>query len=141
MSQFPNHSISQSHLEKRLRVFPLRELELEVLALVDQDLSVFSKDDAYALERARRGAFEIDAGRAEPAAMARALELPFRRQVVRRAAQVRACRRERVEPARMLHDVVRGTDDPDAHRFLEALVDANAIFGRQARFELRRRLV
>src|SRR5215203_675275 len=46
--------------------------------------------------------FEVNAGRAEAAAVARALELVLGRQIVRRAAEVRAGDAERVEAAGVL---------------------------------------
>src|SRR5262249_3727251 len=68
-------AIAPLNLQECLGVFPLRELELEVLALVDQDLPVFREHDPHALEGARRRPFEVDACRPEAAAVARALEL------------------------------------------------------------------
>src|SRR5205823_3429942 len=61
-----------SGLQKRLRIDPLPQLELEMPALVHEDLPVVGEDDARALERARRRPLEIDSGEAEAAAVARA---------------------------------------------------------------------
>src|SRR5579864_5982459 len=65
-------------LEKRLRIGPLAKLVLEMPRFVDEDLPIVGQDHARALERARRWSLEIDPGRAEAAAVARALELVFR---------------------------------------------------------------
>ena len=70
---------------------------------------------------------------AEAAAVARALELVLRRQIVRRAAEVRAGDAQRVEPARVLVDVVGRAHEPDAELFLPPLVDAHAVLVREAR--------
>src|SRR5262249_23703441 len=129
------------HLQKRLGVRPLSKLTLEVPALVHQDLSIVGKHDADALEGARRRAFEVDARDAEPAAVARALELVLRRQIVRRASQVRAGDAERVEAGGVLLDVLGGPHEPDAELFLPSLVDADAVFVRETGLELLRRLV
>src|SRR5215208_4017768 len=110
-------------------------------ALVDEDLSVFGKQDARALERPRRRTFEVHAGRAKAAAMARALELVFRRQIVRRAAEVRAGDAERIEPARVLLDVFRRPHQPDAELLFPPFVDADAVLVREAGLELLRRLI
>src|SRR5437762_4096718 len=93
--------------QKRFRVDPLPQLFLEVATLVDQNLAVIGQHDARAFERARRRAFEVDAAQVVAAAVARTLELVFRRQVVRRAPEMRADRDERIEAGRM-HDVVVG---------------------------------
>src|SRR5205085_1075269 len=100
-------------------------------ALVDEDLAVLGEDDADALERPRRWAFEVHAGQAETAAVARALELVLRRQIVRRAPEMRARDAERVEAAHVVLDVVRRPHHPDAVLFLPPLVDAHAVLGRE----------
>src|SRR5258708_28205700 len=110
-------------------------------ALVDQDLTVLCQHDGRALERTRRGALEIYAGRTEAAAVAGALELVFRRQIIRRAAEVRAGDAQRVETAGVLLDVLSGPHQPDAVLFLPSLVDADAVLVREASLELLRRLV
>src|SRR4051794_21660705 len=56
-------AMSPSDLQKCFRVFPLRQLELVVVTLVHEQLSILGEDDAHALERPRRRAFEIDPGR------------------------------------------------------------------------------
>src|SRR5262245_12811325 len=112
-----------------------------MLPLVHEDLPVVGEHDARAFKRPRRRALEVDAREPETAAVARALELALGRQVVRRAAEVRARADQNVEAAYMLRDVIRCPDDPDAVLILEPLVDAHAVFGRQADLELLRRLV
>src|SRR5439155_4583650 len=87
---------SNSRFQKRFRIDPLAQLALEVAALVDENLPVFGEHDAHALERTRRRPFEVHAGEAEAAAVARTLELVFRGQIVGRAAQVRAGDAQRV---------------------------------------------
>src|SRR5439155_20851046 len=67
-------------LQERLRINPLPELFLVVAALVDQNLPVVGEHDARAFERARRRTFEVDAAQVIAAAVARTLELVFRRQ-------------------------------------------------------------
>src|SRR5262249_54089988 len=125
----------RSHVQERLRIGPLALLALELRALVHQHLAVVGEADAVALERTGRGALEVEPGLAEAGAVARALELLLRLEPVRRAAQVRAGGRQRVEA-----EVV--ADDPGAVALLEALVDAaGGELGRQARLELERRLV
>src|SRR5207247_4523327 len=89
-------------LQKRLRILPLPQFPLEVAALVDQDLTVVGQHDARPLERARRRPFEIDAAQTIAAAVARTLELVFRREVIRSTAKMRADGDERVEAARVL---------------------------------------
>src|SRR6266850_5704965 len=91
-SRIKNHECLYHPLrrQKRLGIGPLSQLVLELAALVDEDLPVVGKHHARALERTRRRSFEVDARRPEPAAMAGALELVFRREEIRRTAQVRA---------------------------------------------------
>src|SRR5262249_13550666 len=81
---------AMSRLHERLGVGPLPELVLELPRLVHQDLSVVGQDDARALERPRRRTLEVDSREPEAAAVARTLELAFRREVVRCAPQMRA---------------------------------------------------
>src|SRR5207247_9961329 len=90
LRMFGPHIFSRSCFEERLRIRPLAELALEMPALVDEDLSVFGQPDPRPFERTRRRSLEIDARDTEAAAVTRTLELVFRRQVVRRATQVRA---------------------------------------------------
>src|SRR5207244_4086010 len=128
-------------LEKCLRISPLTQLPLELPRLVDEDLAVVGEHDARALERARRRTFEVDAGEAEAAAVARAFELVLGRQIVRRAPQMRAGTDDGVETAYVLNEVVRRADDPDAEFLLPSLVDAHAVLIWEAGLELLRRLI
>src|SRR5215472_7400534 len=114
--------MTASRFQKRFGIRPLPQLALEVTALVDEDLSVFGEHDAHALERTRRRPFEVHAGRAESAPVARAFDFVFCRKIVRRASEVRARRAERVEPAGVLVDVVGGANEPDAEFLFPALV-------------------
>src|SRR5438093_7966634 len=116
-----------SYFQKRLRVHPLPQLALEMPALVHEDLPVLGQHDARPLERSRRRAFEIDAGDAEAAAVTGALEFVLRRQIVRRAAQVRAGHAQRIEAAGVLLDVLGRPYEPDAVFFLPPFVDADAV--------------
>src|SRR5262249_54886509 len=101
-------------LQKRFWISPLAQFFLEVAALVDEDLPIVGEHDACALERTWRRALEVDATQVIAAAVAGTLEFVFRREVVRRATQMRADRDERVKTTGM-HDVVVGSlDDPDA---------------------------
>src|SRR3954451_11700335 len=128
-------------LQKCLGIRPLSQLALEVAALVDENLAVLGEHDAGALERARRRAFEVDAGRAEAAAVARALEFVFGREVVRRTAKVRARDTQRVEAARVLVDILGSAHQPDAELLFPPLVDAHPVLVREPGLELLRRLV
>src|SRR5438132_1958740 len=69
-------------LQKRLRILPLPQFPLEVAALVDQNLAVVGERDARPFERARCRSFEVDAAQTIAAAVARTLELVFRREVI-----------------------------------------------------------
>src|SRR5207244_3731045 len=122
---------TDSHLEERFGIRPLSQLVLEMPRLVDEDLPVVGQHHARALERPRRRPFEIDAGQSISAAVARALELVFRREVIRRASQMRADRDERIEPARVLSDVVGSPYDPDPKLLFPSLIDAHAVFVRE----------
>src|SRR2546427_9280688 len=93
--------------QKRLGIGPLPQLLLKLATLVDEDLSIVGQDDTCPLERARRRTLEVDPARPEAAAVAGALELVFRREIVRRAAQVGAGTDQRVKPAHVLDDVLR----------------------------------
>src|SRR5688572_7748543 len=124
-----------SHVEERLGIGPLALLALELHALVDEHLAIVRASDAVALERPRSRTLEVDPRLAEARAVARALELLLVLEPVRRAAEVRARGRQRVEPEVVAHE-------PGAVRLLEALVDAaGRELGRQARLELERRFV
>src|SRR5262245_16406500 len=104
----------RSHLQERARLGPVALL-VEVLdALVDEDLPVLGLGDAEPLERARRGALEVDAGLVEAAAVARTFELVLGGEPARRATQVGALGEQRVE-------ALLGADDPDALVLLELL--------------------
>src|SRR3954470_901498 len=105
-------------------------------ALVDQALTLFSKHDADARERPRRRPFEVDAGEAKAAAVARTFELVLRRQVVRRAPEVRAGDAQRIEARYVVLDVVGGADQPDAVFLFPPLVHADAVLGRKPGLEL-----
>src|SRR5437588_898432 len=97
-------SFVQLNLEIGLRILPLPHLFLELLALVHDDLAVFIEADAPAFERPGGGAFEVDAGDLEAAAMAWAFELLGLGEPVRSTAQVRAGRAQGVEDAAMPYD-------------------------------------
>src|SRR5688500_16472430 len=101
-------SVAMSDSQKRFRVDPLTQLVLKFPALVDQDLAVLGKHNAVALERTRRWPFEVDAGGAKAAAVARAFELGFGGKEVRRASEMSARRIQHVKPAGAMHDVVIG---------------------------------
>src|SRR4051812_23420882 len=75
---------------KALGVVPLPEFRAVHLALVDDDEAVGVDRDGEALERAGRGALEVDAVHVVAGPVARALELVLARQPVGDAAQVRA---------------------------------------------------
>src|SRR4029078_5353919 len=121
-------------LEKGTRLRPIALLVEVLHTLVDDDLTVLGERDAQALERPRRGAFEVVAGFIKAAAVARTLELRLRRQPARRAAEVRALREQRVK-------ALFRADDPDAEIFLELLADlTDREVLREARLEARRRL-
>src|SRR5688572_20385410 len=75
LSSLSSAMTSTRALQEGLGVFPLALLLLELLGLVDQELPVLRERDAVALERARRGAFEVDAGGVEARAVAGTLEL------------------------------------------------------------------
>src|SRR5438105_1796835 len=81
----------------RIRVVPLTKLALELARLVDNDLAFIGAADRVALQRPGRRALEVHAGDLESRAVTRALELLFRLQPVRRAAQVRAGGAQRVD--------------------------------------------
>src|SRR5688500_13366678 len=93
-------------VDVRFLVGPLAALLLELLALVHDELPVVADVEAPALQRPRRGAFEVDPGDVEAGAVAGALELLGALQPVRRAAQVRAGGAEGV-------DAPLVADDPD----------------------------
>src|SRR2546428_6815568 len=99
-SRIKNHEcLLPLRRQKRLGIGPLSQLVLELAALVDEDLPVVCKHHARALEGTRRRSFEVDSRRPEPAAVARALELVFRREVIRRTAKVRARADQHIEAA------------------------------------------
>src|SRR5947199_3560932 len=59
-----------SDLDERLGVVPLAALLLELLALIDDDLTFVADGDAPALQRPGGGALEVDAGNVEARAVA-----------------------------------------------------------------------
>src|SRR5437660_11111508 len=63
------------HLDEGIRVGPLRQLFLELAALVDQPSAVPGHADRPALQRPRGRALEVDARDAKAAAVAGALDL------------------------------------------------------------------
>src|SRR6185295_14542771 len=86
-------------------VFPLAQLPLELLRLVDDDLAVVRADeDAGALGRPRSRPLEVDAALVVAAAVARALELVLRLQPRRRAAEMGADGDQRVDPPLVVDD-------------------------------------
>src|SRR5438876_4276919 len=96
-------------------------------ALVHENLAVVGQHDAGALERARRGSFEIHPRQPETAAVSRALELDFSSQVVGRAAKMRAGADEDVKHAHMLFDLLDGSNEPDPELFLPAFVHTDSV--------------
>src|SRR5438132_11266240 len=108
-------------LDEGIGVGPLAALELELAALVDDDLAVVADADGPALQRARRRPLEVDAGDVEAGAVARALELLLALQPVGRAAEVRAGGAQGVQSA-----VV--ADDPEV-LVLEAVDDLAVLVG------------
>src|SRR5207249_4206753 len=124
---------ARSHLDVRFRVGPLAALLLELAAAVDDDLAIVADTDLPALQRPGGRALEVDAADVEAGAVTGALELLLALQPVRRAAEVRAGRAQRVDDALVL-------DDPGV-LVLEALDDL-ALLQRigVAGLELRRRL-
>src|SRR6476660_7050679 len=91
-------SLPASGVQEGARAVPVAPLEAVDDALVDHQLAVLGDADAKALQRSWRRAFEVDAGLAEPAAVAGALELLFDLQPARRAAEVGALGEQRIEP-------------------------------------------
>src|SRR6185295_13553208 len=91
--------------DESVGVFPLAQLPLELLRLVDDELAVVGADeDAGALQRPRRRPFEVDAALVIAAAVARALELVLGLQPGRRAAEVGADGDEGVDPPLVMDD-------------------------------------
>src|SRR5438093_1560114 len=136
-----NPEILKSRFQERLRIGPLPQLALKMPALVDQDLAVVGQHDPRAFERTRRRPFEIDSACAEAAAVTRALEFIFRREIVRCAPKMRADRHDCIKAAHMEVDIFGCPYEPDAELFLPALVDPDAVLVREAGLELLRRLV
>src|SRR5688572_21404688 len=130
-----------SESQKRLCIDPLSQLELELPALVDEDLAILGEHNAVPLERTRRRPLEVDARRPEAAAVAGALELRLGGEEVRRAAEMGAGGVQHVKAAGAMDDIVVRPHDPHAVRFLEALVDADTEVRRKPNLELLRRLV
>src|SRR5262245_39190206 len=118
----------RSGFQERGRVGPLALFVLEDSALVDEDLSVFRDADRGALERARRGPFEVHAADVIAAAVAGALELLLRRKPVGRAPEVGADGDEGVHLPLVAHD-------PDPVLLLPSLVDAGTVVLRKACLE------
>src|SRR5437016_3417373 len=86
-------------LEESGGIFPLPQFVSISECLIDEDLSVVGQADPHPLQRARRGAFEVDAVLGVARAVAGTLELVLRAQPARGAAEVRADAQQRVEPA------------------------------------------
>src|SRR3954470_10180779 len=84
-------------LQEGARLVPLALLEKVLHALVDEDLTVLRTRDAEPFERPRRRALEVDPGLVEAAAVAGTLELVLRREPPRRAPEMRALRKQRVD--------------------------------------------
>src|SRR5437016_13799306 len=101
-------------------------------ALVDENLPVLGKHNAGALQRARRRSFEVDAADAITAPVTGALEFVFRREIVRRAAQMSADGYECEESARVYEVVVGRAHQPDGVLVLPPLVHAHPVLARQA---------
>src|SRR5260221_14392567 len=99
------------YLDVRFFVGPFAALLLELLALVDDQLTVIADTDGPALQRPGGGAFEIDAGNVKTAAVARTLEFLLALQPLGRAAKVRAGRAQGIDKAVIL-------DDPDVLVFV-----------------------
>src|SRR5918999_5996529 len=86
-------------------IFPLTQLPLVLLRLVDDDLAVVGTDrDAGALERPRSRPLEVDAALVIAAAVARTLELVLRVEPGRRAAEMGADGDQRVDPPLVVDD-------------------------------------
>src|SRR5690348_15328855 len=66
---------ARSDDDEAVRVGPLAQLFLELLALIDDDLPVVGERHLEPLQRPGGGPFEVDAGDVEAAAVARAFEL------------------------------------------------------------------
>src|SRR5688572_4151689 len=100
-------------------------------ALVHEDLSIVGEHDACAFEGPRRRSLEVDPACPEAAAVAGAFELVFRGQIVRRAAEMRADRDNRIEAADMEIDILGRPHEPDPELFLPPLVDSHAVLVRE----------
>src|SRR5262249_20988784 len=83
---------SRSDRDEAIRVEPLLQLFLELLALIPDDLAVVCQADFEPLQRPGRRPLEVHSGDVEPAAVAGALELLLPGQPVRRAPQMGADR-------------------------------------------------
>src|SRR5262249_41658980 len=99
-----SHLDIASHLQERTGLGALAVLVENLDALVDDELPVVGLADLHALERPRRGSLEVDPALVEAAAVAGALELVFRHQPARRAAEMRALGEDRVDALRLAHD-------------------------------------
>src|SRR5438309_7102006 len=91
-------------LHVRGGIVPLAELVPVTERLVDDQLSVVAERDLDALERPRRGTFEVDAVLRVARAVARTLELVLRPQPPRRAAEMRADPEQRIDGGAGAHD-------------------------------------
>jgi len=100
-----------------------------MVAAVDHELPVFPHADPEAIQRARRGPFEIESGLKKTTAVARALELVFGRLPAGRASQMGAFGKNRIDARFLAHD-------PNP-LFLLVFVAylAHCIVGRKARFK------
>src|SRR5947207_9161931 len=124
---------------KRFRVAPLAQFFLELLTLIDDNLAVVGDGDGPALERARRGTFEIHPRNLEAAAVAGTVKFLLLVPPIGRAAQVRASRAQGINDV-AAQVVILMADDPGALR-LEALDDfLRLILVGRADFELAGRL-
>src|SRR3990167_1139610 len=109
-------------------------IHLKDPALVDYELPVLAHADLEAIQRARRGPFEIESGLKKTAPMTGALELVFHRLPAWRAAQMGTFGKDGIDALLLTHD-----PDPLLLLVLFAPFPSHVV-GRQARFEGRGRL-
>src|SRR5947207_13055375 len=100
---------------KRFRVAPLAQFFLELLTLIDDNLAVVGDGDGPALERARRGAFEIHPRNLEAAAVAGTFKFLLLVPPIGRATQVRASRAQGINDV-AAQVVILIADEPGALR-------------------------
>src|SRR5215212_8354989 len=132
MSPLSFQALSESGgRDEGVGIFPLAQLPLELLRLVDDDLAVVRADeDAGALERPGGRTLEVDAALVVAAAVARALELVLGVEPRRRAAEVGADGDQGVDPPLVVDDphpvLVDETGVHHARREVLGLADLEA---------------